>query len=259
MKMLVDTHTHIEGEDFKEDFDALLKRAEEAGLGIIINPAYDLTSSYAASELAKNYEKIYACIGFHPSDSHKYDEAARKELMELSKKAKVVAIGEIGLDYYYDDHDKETQKRVFIDQIKVAKLCRLPIVIHSRSADRDTFDILEKEGAYGQGVLMHCYSQSLEMAREYVKRGAYLGIGGVITFKNARKLVEVVREIPLDHFVLETDAPYLAPEPYRGKRNEPSYIAKVCEKIAEIKNLSYEEVAEVTTRNALNFYGIKVK
>lgn len=257
MKMLVDTHTHIEGEDFKEDFEALLNRAEEAGLGIIVNPAYDLVSSRAALALAQKYEQIYACVGYHPSDSHKYDEEGRRELLELAREAEVVAIGEIGLDYYYDKHDKETQKSVFIEQIEIARLSNLPVVIHSRSADQDTFDILQAEKAYELGVLMHCYSQSLEMAREYVKRGAYLGIGGVITFKNAKKLVEVVREIPLEHLVLETDAPYLAPEPYRGKRNEPSYITRVCEKIAEIKKVSYDEVAAVTSANALRFYGIE--
>lgn len=256
--MIIDTHAHIDGEEFREDFEAMLQRAKDAGLGLMVNPATDLENSKEVLKLANSLPHVYACIGFHPKYASLYSMEARNEIFELSKHDKVVAIGEIGLDYYYDDHDKETQKRVFIDQIEVAKLCKLPIVIHSRSADRDTFDILEKEGAYGQGVLMHCYSQSLEMAREYVKRGAYLGIGGVITFKNARKLVEVVREISLDHFVLETDAPYLAPEPYRGKRNEPSYVAKVCQKIADLKGLTYEEVAEATTRNALNFYRIRL-
>lgn len=254
--MLVDTHTHIEGEAFAADFEEVIFRAREAGVSCIVNPGYDLNSSKAAVNLAGNYDFIYAAIGFHPSDVEKFSSEALQELYDLSKHKKVVAIGEIGLDYHYEGYDKNLQKEVFIKQIDLARSLKLPIVIHSRDADKDTFDILEETGAFNLGVLMHCFSGSPEMAREYVKRGAVIGVGGVITFKNARKLVEVVRNLELKHIVLETDAPYLAPEPYRSKRNEPSYIKHVAEKIAEIKSLSYDEVARVTGENALKFYRI---
>lgn len=255
--MIIDTHAHLQKEYYEEDFDSVLKRAEEAGLGIIINPAFDLESSKSALELARTYNHIYACVGVHPSYTEEYDEGVRNELEKLLQDERVLAVGEIGLDYHYDDIDVPKQKSSFIDQIDLAKKYKMPIVIHTRSADKDTFDILEAERAFENGLLMHCYSQSLEMAREYIRRGAYLGIGGVVTFKNARKLIDVVREIPLHHLVIETDSPYLAPEPYRGKRNEPSYVAKVCEKIAELKGISYDEVAEITTANALKFFRIK--
>lgn len=256
--MIIDTHAHIDGEEFREDFEAMLQRAKDAGLGLMVNPATDLENSKEVLKLATSLPHVYACIGFHPKYASLYTAEARDEIFELSKHEKVVAIGEIGLDYHYDDCDKEKQKRAFREQIEMARELKLPIVIHTRDADKETFDILAEEKAFELGVLMHCYSQSYEMAKEYVKRGATLGIGGVVTFKNAKKLVEVVTNIPLEHLVLETDCPYLAPEPFRGKRNEPSYVARVCQKIADLKGLTYEEVAEQTTKNALDFFRIKL-
>lgn len=255
-KFLVDTHTHIEGKEFLHDRDLVLARARKAGVRVFVNPAYDMASSIEAVALSCDEPDVYACVGFHPSDSSGYTEQSEAALIELAKSKKVKAIGEIGLDYHYDNVDKVVQKRVFERQIDLARTLDLPIVIHSRDADKDTFDILLENKAFDLGVLMHCYGSSLDMAREYVKRGAILGIGGVLTFKNARKLVEVVQGIDLKHLVLETDAPYLAPSPYRGKRNEPSYIRLVAEKLAEIKGLSYEEVLEQTSETALGFYGI---
>ncbi len=255
--MLIDTHAHIEGVEFDNDRLEVISRAKEAGVGLIFNISYDMDSSIAATDLAEKHDDIYAVIGFHPSDSASYTDEAEARLKELSKSPKVRAIGEIGLDYHYDNTDKVKQKEVFVRQIDLARELNLPIVIHSRDADKDTFDILVENRAFELGVLMHCYGSSLEMAREYVKRGAILGIGGVLTFKNAKKLVEVAKGISLEHMVLETDSPYLAPTPYRGKRNEPSYVKLVAEKLAELKDTTYEEVIKVTGKNALEFYGVK--
>ncbi len=254
--MLIDTHTHIEGEEYNDDRLEVIKRAYDNGVEIIVNAAYDLESSIKAVELAEAHPNIYACIACHPNDCEKYSDHFESELQRLAKSAKVVGIGEIGLDYHYEGYNKALQHEVFKRQIAVAKQFNLPIVIHSRDADKDTFDILKPELLAGQKVLMHCFGSSYEMAREYVKLGAKLGIGGVSTFKNARKLVEVVEKIDLSHLVLETDAPYLAPTPFRGKRNEPAYVKYTAEKMAELKGISFEEVAKVTTENAMRFYSI---
>ncbi len=259
---LVDTHTHIEGDEYKDDRDAVIQRSHDAGIKIIVNAAYDMNSSIAAAELAKKEASVYACIGFHPCDSAGYDADAEAKLENLfydngGKDGKIVGIGEIGLDYHYDDTDKNKQYEVLEAQIELARRLKLPIVIHSRDADQDTYDLLEKFNAFELGVILHCYSGSADMAKRYMKNGVLFGIGGVLTFKNARRLVEVAEKVPLEHFVFETDAPYLTPTPFRGKRNEPSYIQYTCQKLAEIKGVSVEEVAEKTTANALKFYGLE--
>ncbi len=255
--MLVDTHTHIEGEEFDADRNAVVERALSAGVEVIVNASCDLDSSKKAVALTTNYDCVYAVVGYHPNDAQGYNASSEAELVKLLRNDKVVAIGEIGLDYHYEGHDKELQKEVFLKQIALAKENELPVVIHSRDADKDTFDILKPVLLSGQKVLLHCYGGSYEMAKEYVKLGAYIGIGGVVTFKNAKKLVEVAEKIDLSHIVLETDAPYLSPTPFRGKRNEPSYVKMVAEKIAEIKGVDVEKVSQITTENAVRFYGIK--
>ncbi len=254
--MLVDTHTHIEGEEFDIDRDLVLSRCVENEVGIIINASFDLVSSKKAVALAEKVESVYACIGVHPNDCAIYDDKCELEIIELAKHNKVVGIGEIGLDYHYDGYDKKKQFDTFLRQIDIAKNANLPVVVHSRDADKDTFDILKSELIKGTKILLHCYGSSYEMAKEYVKLGAYLGIGGVLTFKNAKKLVEVVENIGIEHLVLETDAPYLTPTPFRGKRNEPFYVKYTAQKIADLKNMSFEEVARITTKNAKGFYGI---
>ncbi len=259
---LVDTHTHIEGAEFDDDRSEVIKRSIEAGIKIIVNAAFDMNSSKAAIDLANREEAVYACMGFHPCDSAAYTPEAEKELEKLyydngGKDGKIRAIGEIGLDYHYDDTDKEKQYEVLKAQVELARKLNLPIVIHSRDADQDTYDLLEEFNAYDNGLLMHCFSGSKDMAERYVKKGALLGIGGVLTFKNARKLLEVAENVPLENIVFETDAPYLTPTPFRGKRNEPAYIRYTAEKLAEIKGVSVEEVARITTDNALKFYGLE--
>ncbi len=255
--MLFDSHAHLNDERFHKDRDEIIKRAKESGISYIMNPGADFESSVSAVELANKYDMIYAAVGIHPHDAKTLDDMTLQLIKGMTKKPKVMAIGEIGLDYHYDHSPREVQKKWFREQIRLAKEVNLPIIIHDREANNDVMNILKEERAFDTGVLMHCYSGSAELAKQYVKLGAFISIAGPITFKNARKTVEVVKEIPLDYMMIETDSPYLTPVPFRGKRNESSYVRFVAEKIAEIKNISLEEVASRTTENAKKFFGIK--
>lgn len=249
---LVDTHCHLDNEKFDEDRLEVIERIKE-NLEFCVNIGYDLASSKKSLELAKKYDFIYAVIGIHPIDIAGYSHEVEKELELLGKESKVVAIGEIGLDYHWMTEPKEVQQDRFKKQLELAKRLNKPVVIHTRDAMEDTVNIL-KEYPDVTGVL-HCYPGSLETAKQLVDR-FYLGIGGTLTFKNAKKTVEVVKDIPLDRIVIETDCPYLTPEPFRGKRNEPIYVEYVAKKIAEIKGISVEEVTRVTTENAKKLYKI---
>lgn len=248
----VDTHCHIDNEKFDCDRDEVLKRIERE-LKFAVNIGYDLKSSKNSIELADTHDFIYAVVGVHPMDVERYDKALEDEIERLAGDKKVVAIGEIGLDYHWMTTPKEFQQEIFRKQIELARRVKKPIVVHTRDAMHDTIEILKDYPDVG-GII-HCYPGSVESARELIDR-FYLGIGGTLTFKNAKKTVEVVREIPLERLVLETDAPYLTPEPHRGKRNEPIYVEHVARKIAEIKGIPYEEVVRVTTENAKKVYGI---
>jgi TatD DNase family protein len=238
----VDTHCHLDGERFDSDREEVLKRAKE-NLEFIVNIGYDLESSKRSLALAKENEFVYATVGVHPTDIEGYDQ-----------EEKVVAIGEIGLDYHWMTTPKEHQKEIFRKQLELARRLKKPVVIHTREAMADTIEIL-KEYPEIVGVI-HCYPGSIESAKELIDR-FYLGIGGTLTFKNAKKSVQVVEEIPLEKVVLETDSPYLAPVPYRGERNEPIYVQEVAKKIAEIKGISEEEVIKITTENAKKLYRIE--
>jgi TatD DNase family protein len=249
----VDTHCHLDGERFDSDREEVLKRAKE-NLEFIVNIGYDLESSKRSLALAKENEFVYATVGVHPTDVEGYDEELEKELEKLAQEEKVVAIGEIGLDYHWMTTPKEHQKEIFRKQLELARRLKKPVVIHTREAMADTIEIL-KEYPEIVGVI-HCYPGSVESAKELIDR-FYLGIGGTLTFKNAKKSVQVVEEIPLEKIVLETDSPYLAPAPYRGERNEPIYVQKVAKKIAEIKGISEEEVIKITTENAKKLYRIE--
>ena len=249
---LVDTHCHLDNEKFDEDRLEVIERIKE-NLEFCVNIGYDLASSKKSLELAKEYDFIYAVIGVHPIDIAEYDEEVEKELELLGKNPKVVAIGEIGLDYHWMTEPKEVQQERFKRQLELAERLNKPVVIHTRDAMEDTVNIL-KEYPNITGVI-HCYPGSLETAKQLVDR-FYLGIGGTLTFKNSKKAVEVVKDIPLDRIVIETDCPYLTPEPFRGKRNEPIYVEYVAKKIAEIKEISVEDVTKVTTENAKKLYRI---
>lgn len=249
---LVDTHCHLDNEKFDEDRLDVIDRIK-GNLEFCVNIGYDLTSSKKSLELAKKYDFIYAVIGVHPIDIAEYNEEIEKELELLAKDSKVVAIGEIGLDYHWMTEPKEIQQERFRRQLELAKRLNKPVVIHTRDAMEDTVNIL-KEYPNITGVI-HCYPGSLETAKQLVDR-FYLGIGGTLTFKNSKKIVEVVKNIPLDRIVIETDCPYLTPEPFRGKRNEPIYVEYIAKKIAEIKEITVEDVAKITTENAKKLYRI---
>ncbi|WP_291943166.1 TatD family hydrolase [Cetobacterium sp.] len=249
---LVDTHCHLDNEKFDEDRLEVIERIKE-NLEFCVNIGYDLASSKKSLELAKEYDFIYAVIGVHPIDIAEYSEEVEKELEILGKNPKVVAIGEIGLDYHWMTEPKDVQQERFKRQLELAERLNKPVVIHTRDAMEDTVNIL-KEYPNITGVI-HCYPGSLETAKQLVDR-FYLGIGGTLTFKNSKKAVEVVKDIPLDRIVIETDCPYLTPEPFRGKRNEPIYVEYVAKKIAEIKEISVEDVTKVTTENAKKLYRI---
>ena len=251
--MIFDTHAHYDDEQFDGDRDELLKSMPDLGVGTIVDVSATYESCEKVLALAGKYPHVYAAIGVHPDEVGELNEDKIQHMKELCRNKKVVAVGEIGLDYYWDNEPREVQKKWFIRQLELAGELDLPVLIHSREAAADTMEIM-KEHAKGLSGVIHCYSYSKEMAQEYIKMGFYIGVGGVVTFKNAKKLKEVVENIPLTSIVLETDCPYMAPEPNRGKRNNSAYIRYVAEKIAELKGITYEEVVEQTEKNARDMY-----
>ena len=250
--MIFDTHAHYDDEQFDTDRDALLRGMAEQNVGTIINVGASLEGCWRSVKLAHQYPFVYAAVGIHPDEVGDLNEESFARLRETAHmEEKVVAIGEIGLDYHWDVQPHEVQKYWFVKQMELAKELDLPIAVHSRDAAKDTLDLVKdcmKGGMYG-GII-HCFSYGKEMAREYLDMGLYLGIGGVVTFKNAKKLKEVVAYTPLEQLVLETDSPYLSPEPNRGKRNSSLNLPYVAEAIAQIKGCSAEEVIAVTEENA---------
>ncbi len=254
---LFDSHTHLDDGRFQSDREFVIQRARAAGVRFILNPGADLASSTEAVRLAEENEDYYAAVGVHPHEAKSVDDQVLALIKHLARSEKVVAIGEIGLDYHYDHSERSVQREVFRRQIQLAMDLHLPIIIHDREAHADVLEILKEEEAFSNGVLLHCYSGSAEMARQYVELGAMISLAGPVTFKNAKKPAEVAQEVPLDHLLIETDAPYLTPTPHRGKRNEPAHVKWVCERIAELRGLTPEEVAEATTANALRFFKIK--
>ncbi len=254
--MIFETHAHYDDEAFNEDRQQLLDSMKEAGIGNIVNIGANMASSRASVELAHKYDFIYATVGVHPSDTEELDDDKLEELRSLSRDERCLAIGEIGLDYYWPEPDHDLQKKWFRRQIALAKEEKLPIVIHSRDAAADTLTILKEENAAENGGVVHCFSYSLEVAKQCVDMGFYIGVGGVITFKNGRKLKETVEMLPLENIILETDSPYLAPTPYRGKRNCSLYLPLVVDAVAEIKGVTAEEVIRITEENAKKMYRI---
>ena len=255
--MLFDTHVHLNAEQYNEDLTQVIDRAREEGVKEMVVVGFDRPTIEKAIELCETYEFIYASVGWHPVDAIDMLDEDLKWIEELSHHPKVVALGEMGLDYHWDKSPKEIQKEVFRKQIRLAKKVKLPIIIHNREATADIVEILKEEGAEEVGGIMHCYSGSVETAYQCLDMNFLISLGGPVTFKNAKKPKEVAEAIPLDRLLIETDAPYLAPHPYRGKRNGPAYVKLVAEQIAELKGISLEEVAEATTRNAKKLFGIK--
>ncbi|WP_442597346.1 TatD family hydrolase [Neobacillus sp. D3-1R] len=254
--MLFDTHAHLNAEQYNEDLNEVMERAQEAGVSNIVVVGFDRPTITKAMELAEAHDFIYACVGWHPVDAIDMTDEDLDWIEELAKHPKVVAIGEMGLDYHWDKSPHDIQKEVFRKQIRLAKKVKLPIVIHNREATSDIVDILREENAAEVGGIMHCFSGSVEVAKQCLEMNFYISLGGPVTFKNAKKPKEVALEIPLNKLLIETDCPYLTPHPYRGQRNEPSYVKLVAEQIAEIKGMTLEEIAQATSDNAKRIFGI---
>lgn len=264
--MLFDSHAHINSERFDQDREELVNAIVDAKMSYIMDVGYDLESSVNAVKHAEKFPWCYAAVGCHPHDTNTMDEATLIMFKGLAKKNKVQAIGEIGLDYYYDHSEREVQQYWFRRQIQLALELKMPIIIHDRDANDDVMTILKEEGVFSKArldlfggdakLLLHCFSGSKELAQQYIKLGATISIAGPVTYKNARKTVEVVESLPLEKLLIETDSPYLTPEPFRGKRNIPPYVEHTAAKIAEIKGISYEEVVKTTCQNAKNFFNI---
>ena len=254
--MIFETHAHYDDEQFDSGREALLASLPDCGIKRVVNIGASIASTRNSVELAEKYDYIYATVGVHPSEIAELNEERFAWLRELTKLDKVVAVGEIGLDYYWDKEPEvhELQRYWFRRQMELAKEAGLPIVVHSRDAAEDTVRIMKEAQAEEIPGVIHCYSYSPEMALEFVKMGYYIGVGGVVTFKNAKKLKETVEKIPLERILLETDCPYMAPEPHRGKRNDSTNIPYIVAKIAELKQVTPEEVEKITWQNALNFY-----
>ena len=255
--MIFDTHAHYDDEQFDTDRDELLNSMAAGGVGTIVDAAATVESWDKIVELAEKYSFIYGSVGVHPDEVGALNEENFARMRELLKKEKIVAVGEIGLDYYWDNSPREVQKKWFERQLALAREVDLPVIIHSREAAKDTMDIMREAAKAGNTGVIHCYSYAAPMAKEYISMGFFIGIGGVLTFKNARVIKEVASEIPLSSIVLETDSPYLAPVPYRGKRNNSMYLKEVVKQLAQIKQVSEETVITTTLANAKRLYRLE--
>jgi TatD DNase family protein len=254
--MLFDSHAHLDDKRYNPDRQALIEGLPSRGVSRVVNVGADMESSRRSIQLAQEYPFIYAAIGVHPHDSEGMKDQDLDSLLEMAKHPKVVAIGEIGLDFYYDNSPRESQRDRFADQLDLSVKAGLPVVIHSRDAHSETMDILKAYRSRLTGCVLHCYSGSWEMAKVYLSMGFHISLGGPVTFKNAVKTIEVAKNIDLDQLMIETDSPYLTPHPYRGKRNDPGYISLVAERIAEARGLEMDELAERTKANACRFFNI---
>ncbi|MBD2872871.1 TatD family hydrolase [Paenibacillus arenilitoris] len=254
--MLFDTHTHLDSHKFDEDREDVIRRAREAGVHMLVNIGFNRETIPTTMELAERYEFIYAAVGWHPVDSIDMRPEDLDWIERLCAHKKVVAIGEIGLDYHWDTSPKDVQHRVFREQIRLARKLNKPIVIHNRDAHEDVVRLLREENAKDVGGVMHCFSGSWETAKQCLDMNFYISFGGPVTFQNARVPKEVLKQVPLDRILIETDAPYLAPHPFRGKRNESAYVAKVAETAAELLGKTVEEIGRITTENGKKCFGI---
>ena len=256
MTAIFDTHAHYNDEAFDKDRDELLRSLNAKGIGTVVNVGASIQSTKETLQLTRQYHFVYGAAGVHPNETGELNDNLMEWLRDITRENKIVAVGEIGLDYHWEEPEPEIQKYWFVRQLTLAREERLPVIIHSRDAARDTLDIIKAERAEETGGVLHCFSYGVDLAREYLQMGFYLGIGGVVTFHNARKLKEVVKYAPLDQLVLETDCPYLSPEPYRGRRNSSLNLIYVAEQIGQIKNIPADEVILVTSRNAKRLYRI---
>ncbi|SDO59276.1 TatD family hydrolase [Alkalicoccus daliensis] len=252
--MLIDTHVHLNADQFAEDSAEVIERARAAGVEKMVVVGFDTKTIKLAMELVEEYEFLYAAVGWHPVDAVDFDEEKLAWLEELAAHPKVVAIGETGLDYHWEKSPHEVQKEAFRKQIALAKKVNLPVIIHDREAHEDIVQVLEEENAAEIGGIMHCFQGDEKIAQKCLDMNFYISFGGPVTFKNAKLPKEVAKIIPADRLLVETDAPYLAPHPYRGKRNEPAYVKLVAEQLAELRGITYEELADTTTANAVRLF-----
>jgi len=254
--MLIDSHVHLNDKRFDRDRDILIRSLKDNGVELVINIGINLRTSIDSVNLANKYHNIYTSVGVHPHAAKEVTEATMEELEKLTENKKVIAIGETGLDFYYDNSPRDIQRKWFKEQLELAKKLDLPAIIHSREADQETYDIIKKSQDGSLRGVMHCFSGDINMAEKYIDLGFHIALGGVVTFKNAEATKEVAKSIALEKLLIETDCPYLTPVPYRGKRNEPIFVRYVAEKIAEIKDISIDEVAEYTNRNTKELFSI---
>jgi len=255
--MLIDSHAHLEMPDFKRDLEAVIQRAKESGVEYIFTVGTEKKDWERALEIAGSHPSVYAILGVHPHNAKEIDDQTYPMLKELCKNEKVRACGEMGLDFFRNLSPRDIQLKRFREQISLAKELGLPIVVHDREAHQETLEILKSEKAEECGGIIHCFSGDDEMAKACVDMGFYISIPGSVTFKNAEHFREIVKRIPLESLLVETDAPFLTPEPFRGRRNEPSYVRYTAQKVAEIKKVTFEKVAEITTENALRVYRLQ--
>jgi TatD DNase family protein len=253
---MIDSHCHLDFSDFDGERDLLVATAAEAGVHTIVNIGIDLSTSQKSIDLAERFDSVYATVGFHPHDARKFTPHALAELRTLADHPKVRAIGEIGLDFYRDLSPRDTQRRVFRQQLELAVEARLPVVIHTRESFRESVDIVRDFITDLTGAVFHCFPGSADEAFEVIDMGCVISVGGVVTYKKSR-MADVAAEVPLDKMMLETDAPYLTPHPYRGKRNQPAYIKHVCDKLAELRQIDAAEVDRMTDRAARKFFGLE--
>ena len=254
--MFFDSHAHYYDEQYDSDRNEVLKKAYDSGVKYILSASSDVASAIENISLARQFDFVYTAVGIHPHNVIDINNNIISAMADFAAFPKVVAIGEIGLDYFYDNTPREAQKIAFAKQIYMAVNLKLPIIVHDRDAHEDTLSILKNENARKAGGVLHCFSGSVEMAREVLNNNFYISVGGPVTFKNARKLIDVVKYVPDDRLIIETDCPYLTPEPFRGKRNDSSYIRYTAYKIAEIKGTTVEEIARITTANAKRLFNI---
>ncbi len=254
MTKIFESHAHYDDEAFDQDREELLGKMQQQGIEYIINIGANIDSSKTTVDLTEKYPFLYGAVGVHPSDTAELDEQKIGWLKLQCERPKIVAVGEIGLDYYWDEPERPVQRKWFCRQLELAREVKLPVVIHSRDAAKDTLTIMKEMHAEEIGGVIHCFSYSKEMAEEYLKLGFYIGVGGVVTFNNAKKLKEAVEFLPMDKILLETDSPYLSPVPNRGKRNSSLNLPYIARQIAELKGISYEQVVEITNRNARKLF-----
>ncbi len=254
--MLIDSHAHYDDERFDIDRDEVMKKIISHGVAAVVNPSTNLASMRKVLEMSESYDFLYAALGIHPHEAVEFSNSSLDAIREMSRSGKVVAIGEVGLDYHYDFSPRETQRECFAAHIGLAGELKLPLIIHDRDAHKDVIDIIKSENANFTGGVFHCFPGSIEMAREVLDAGFYISLGGTVTFKNARKPVEVAKYIPIDRLLVETDSPYMTPVPHRGKRNDSGYLPHIIQKIAEIRNMEVEQVAQATTENTCRLFNL---